>query len=269
MTGPSSLARRAGIAGTLALAGLALAAPWVAPFDPFIATGAPSLPPGPAHWLGTNDIGQDILSELVYGTRTSLVVGLTAGLVSTLIGTAIGLAAGLQRGLAGAALARLIDLVIVLPFLPLVIVVAAYAGTSRLHVAGVLGAVMWARTARVVRAVTRSEVARDYVMAARGIGASSRRLAFVHLLPAVLPHVAAQLTQTVGTTIGVEASLAFLGLGDPTAKSWGGMLYYAQARSAFLTGQWVWWVIPPGLMIALAVLAFALLGLSIERPRSA
>lgn len=268
MTARRAWLPRAGAALAIGLAVTAVAAPWLTPYDPMASVGPPSAPPDARHWLGTNDIGQDIFSELIFGARTSLFVGLMAGVIATGIGTIVGLVAGVGRRTVATLLMRLADLVLVLPFLPLVVVLAAYLGTSRWQVAGLLGLVMWARTARVVRAVVRGEAARDYVLAARAIGAGPWRILAAHLLPAVAPQCAVQFTQVAGAAIALEASLAFLGLGDPTAKSWGTMLYYAQARNAFLTGQWPWWVVPPGLMITGSVLAFALLGLGTEPRRS-
>jgi len=257
----------AGATLTVGVLALAAFAPWLAPFDPFAIVGPPSLPPGGVHGLGTNDIGQDLMSELVYGARASLTVGLATGLMATGVGTAVGLLAGVRRGLLSSLLLRLVDVVLVLPFLPLVIVLAAYVGTTRWQVAALLGSVMWAQTARLTYAVTRAEMAADHVLAAHAAGARPLRVLLSHVRPALAPLCTVRFTQTVGMAIALESSLAFLGLGDPTAKSWGTMLSYAQARNAFLTGQWPWWVVPPGLMIASSVLGFTLLGLGRERNR--
>ena len=259
---------RAGVSLAALVFGLALLAPWLAPFDPTLAVGPPSSAPSRQHWLGTNDIGQDILSELLHGARSSLAVGLAAGLIATAVGVAAGLVAGARPGLVASVVLRVADVVLVLPFLPLVIVLAAYVGTNRWQVATLLGGLMWARIARLVQALTRTEVSRDYVLAAHAAGATPVRVLATHVGPAIASLAVVEFTQAVGMAIAAESSLAFLGLGDATAKSWGTMLYYAQARNAFLTGQWPWWVVPPGLMIALSVLGFTLVGLGVTERRT-
>ena len=160
---------------------------------------------------------------------------------------------------------RLVDVVLTVPFLPLMVVLGAYLGPGAGTLALVIGALVWARPARVVRAAVLGEAAREYVAAARALGAGDAYLLRRHVLPGVLPLVLAELVQLAGRVILLEASLAFLGLGDPLRKSWGTVLFYAQARGASLSGAWVWWVLPPGLLIAATVLALALLGLGLER----
>lgn len=238
---------------------VALGADWLAPYDPDAQTGRPFEQPSAAHWLGANDIGQDILSELIHGTRASLTIGVLAATLSVAIGTAFGLLAGYFRGWADAVLMRLVDVVLIIPFLPLMILLSAYLGPSRWNLIAIIGLLTWARPARVIRAQTLSLVQRDYLMAVRALGADHVRLLRRHVLPAVLPMAMTQFVLAASSAILLEAGLSFLGLGDPTQKSWGTMLFYAQARNAFLTGSWPWWVVPPGLMITASVLSFALL----------
>ncbi|MBI1296889.1 ABC transporter permease subunit [bacterium] len=236
----------------------------LSPYDPMIRVGAPFERPSAAHLLGTNDIGQDILSELIYGSRVSLTVGLVAALLAIGIGTLAGVVAGYFGGFVDALIMRVVDVVLVIPFLPLMILLAAFAGPSFGNLILVIGLLTWARPARVIRSQTLSLRNRTYIEAAQSIGAQPGRILFRHILPGVLPLSLAQLVLAASTAILVEASLSFLGLGDPTTKSWGTVLYYAQVRSAFLSGAWIWWVLPPGFLITLAVLGFALVGFALE-----
>lgn len=255
----------AGLALLSVIAFSAILAPLVAPYDPRQSTGRPFEPPSVAHLLGTNDIGQDILSELIWGARVSLAIGVLAAVVGTLLGTLVGVLGGYFRGRLDALLMRTVDVVLVIPFLPLMILLAAYVGPNVGSLAVVIGVLVWARPARVVRSVVLSQSSRDYVLAARALGAESTRILRLHVLPSVLSIALAEFVQLASRSILLEASLAFLGLGDPVQKSWGSVLFYAQARGAFLSGAWVWWVLPPGFLITLSVLAFALLGFDLER----
>ena len=248
------------VVGTVAVFGPALA-----PYDPTLPVAAPYQPPSPNHWLGTNDIGQDLLSELLVGARVSLAIGLLAASVSVAAGTLIGVVAGAVRGWLDALLMRVTDVVLTLPFLPLVIVLAAFLGPSVTTTATVLALVIWARPARVVRSQAMAVAGNGYVEAAYALGGRPRHVLLRHVLPAVAPVALSQLVLAISSAVLAEASLAFLGLGDPVQKSWGSILFYAQTRGAFLTGAWPWWVLPPGLAIAATVLGFALLGRSLER----
>jgi peptide/nickel transport system ATP-binding protein/peptide/nickel transport system permease protein len=253
-----------GLALLIAMLVMALGANWLAPYDPTKQTGKPFDPPSTAHWLGTNDIGQDILSELIYGTRISLLIGILAASIAMVIGTGIGVLAGYFRGIAGMVLMRLVDVVLVIPFVPLMVLLAAYLGQNLGNLIAVIGLLIWARPARVIRSQVLSLAEREYVTAARAAGARDAYILVKHILPGVLSLALAQFVLATSSSILIEASLSFLGLGDPTQKSWGAVLFYAQARNAFLSGSWVWWVIPPGLMITASVLGFALLGFALE-----
>ncbi|MCC7367196.1 MAG: dipeptide/oligopeptide/nickel ABC transporter permease/ATP-binding protein [Chloroflexi bacterium] len=257
--------------GLLLLVALpAILAPLIAPYNPATQVVAPFSPPTWGHPLGGNDIGQDLLSELIYGARVSLLIGVLAAVIATVVGTAVGLVAGFFRGLTDAALMRFVDVLLALPFLPLMIVLGVYVGPGLVTEIAVIGAVIWARTAREIRSQVLSLRERSFVMAARSMGASNGYLLVRHLAPAVAPLVIPQLVRAANVAILLEASLSFLGLGDPAAKSWGTMLYYANARGAFLMDAWLWWVVPPGLCIGAVVLGFAFVGYALEervRPR--
>lgn len=243
---------------------MAVGAPYLAPYDPARLSGKPFEPPSPAHPLGTNDIGQDILSELIFGARVSLLIGILSALIAIGIGTTVGLLAGFYRGIVGTILMRAVDVMLIIPVFPLMVLLAAYLGQSLWNLVALIGLLGWARPARIIRSQVLSLVERDYVTAARAIGARDARIVIRHVLPGVLSLALAQFVMAASSAILTEAGLSFLGLGDPTQKSWGSMLYYAQARNAFLSGAWAWWVLPPGLMIAASVLGFALSGFALE-----
>jgi peptide/nickel transport system ATP-binding protein/peptide/nickel transport system permease protein len=253
-----------GVTGLVLVAGMAVFAPWLAPHDPGHPSGPPFAPPSAAHWLGTNDIGQDILSELVWGSRVSLAIGLAAALVGTALGTLVGVVAGYERGRVDAVLMRVTDLVLMMPLLPLMIVLAAFIGPNLGILAGVMGLLMWAAPARILRAAVLSVGEADFVTGALALGAGRGQVLVRHVAPALLALIGAEFVQLLGRAILLEASLSFLGLGDPLRKSWGSMLYYAQARGAVLSGAWVWWVLPPGLLTAATLLAAAAIAFRIE-----
>lgn len=242
----------------------AIFAEQLSPYDPVERVGRPFSPPSAEHALGTNDIGQDILSELIHGARISLLVGVTAGLVTVVIGTTIGVLAGYFSRL-GQILMRFTDIILVLPFLPLLIILAAYLGRSLFNTVIIIGLLVWASTARVIRSQVIIMAKQDYVTAARGLGANHRHIIWQHVLPQVLMLAVGEFVQVTGQAILLEASLSFLGLGDPLAKSWGTILYWAQVRGAFLSPAWMWWVLPPGLLISFSTLGFALIGFALEQ----
>jgi ABC-type dipeptide/oligopeptide/nickel transport system permease subunit len=258
----------AGLAGLLLLGGmllLALFPQMFAPFDPTELAGRPFLPPGDPHPLGTNDIGQDLLSELIWGTRASLLTGLVVAVVAVAIGTAAGLITGYYHNSLSAGLLILVDLVLVLPFLPLVILLGAYLGPSQSNVILVLILVSWAIPARLIRSRVLTVAEAPFVEAARALGSSDWRIVVFHIWPATRTLTLVQLVLVAGTSILAEASLSFLGLGDPSAKSWGTMLYFARASGVFLGEAWKWWVVPAGVMITLSVLALVLIAYTLER----
>lgn len=243
---------------------VALFAPLIAPYDPYVRVAPPFQTPSAGHLLGTNDIGQDIFSELIWGTRISLGIGFFAAAIAITLGIMIGIFSGYYRRWLDTALMRLVDVVLVIPFLPLMILLAAYLGPQLSNIIIVIGILTWAGPARVIRSQVLSLREFGYVLAARSLGSTDLMIMLRHILPGILPIALAQFIRAVSSVILIESSLAFLGLGDPTAKSWGTILYYAQARGAFLTGAWIWWVLPPGIMITFTVLAFALTGYTIE-----
>ena len=243
---------------------MAVVGPYVIPFDANEQVGQPFEAPSSVHWMGTNDMGQDIMAEVIEGARVSLTIGIISAILATLIGALIGVASGYLGGWFDTFCMRVIDITLTLPFLPLMIVIGVFLGPSMWTQIFVITLVMWAGKARQIRAQTLSLRDRGPVLAAKSMGAGEFYLFSKHILPGVFPLVIPQFVGAVNVSIMMESSLSFLGMGDPLTKSWGSILYYANSRSAFLTDAWVWWVIPPGLCIVLTVLSFSLIGYYLE-----
>ena len=243
----------------LAVVGLlilsALLAPVLATHDPSLPSGAPLTPPGAEHLFGTNDIGQDVWSEWVWGARASLLIAGVVTVLSTVLSWGVGLSAGLwPKG--EAILVALTDLLLALPAVPLYLLVMALIGPGQLHLMLVLGLLSWPAFARVVRARVIAVRREPYVEAARALGGTPLRVAVYHVVPATLELLPAKLVLTIRFAIFAEATLAFLGLGDPSARSWGTMLGWAFRNPvAFVDRSWTWWVLPPALGIVAAVLS--------------
>jgi peptide/nickel transport system permease protein len=243
---------------------LALTAPIAAPFSPysFPAPGRPYAPPGRTFLLGTDNLGEDILSEIIYGGRVSITVGLIVAFLSTSLGTLVGILSGYYMKTIDEILMRATDIVLILPALPLMIILAAYLGPSIQTVILVLTVTAWPSVARVVRSQTLSLRERPFVDSARVAGASDIRIITKILFPNLASIIAANAVLMITSAIVGEAALDFIGLGDITVVSWGTMLYWAQSYALF-NGAW-WWVVAPGLCIVLVGLAFVLISVSIE-----
>lgn len=263
--------RLAGVAGWIGIfilaimLTLAIFPASIAPYDSTERVGLPLQKPGQENILGTNDLGQDLFSELIAGTRASLSTGIIVSFITVFIGTIIGIASGYMGGWIDSLLMRLTDLILVLPFLPLVILISVYLGPSQRNIIMVLSIFFWAGPARLIRARVLSTRSDTYIEAARALGASPLRIMAGHLLSAVRPLALVQIVLVASASILAESSLSFLGLGDPSGKSWGTMLYFARASGAFLSEAWKWWVLPTGLMITLTVLSLGLIGYSLEQ----
>ena len=241
---------------------IAIFAPFIAPYDPW-EPGYPFLHPSLAHPLGTNDIGQDIFSELVYSARISLFIGFFAAFISMIIGTLIGLISGFFRGMVDETLMGLTDIFLLIPGLPLMIILAAYLSPSIWNIILVIGILWWTTTARVVRSRVLQVREMPFIESTKALGATDLYIAFRHVLPNTSHVISAKFVLAVAGAMLTEASLSFLGLGDPLQKSWGMMLNYAFSRGGFINGYW-WWYLPPGLCISLAVLGFVLMGFGLE-----
>jgi peptide/nickel transport system permease protein len=253
----------AGLVVILAMVGAAVLAPVIAPYDPseqffdgLTLEGAP-IPPGGRFLLGTDLLGRDLFSRLLYGARTSLIIGVVANGAAVILGTLLGVVAGYVQGWLGAAIMRFTDLMMAFPALLLAIALAAIFTPSLWIVAMVIALVNWVQIARVVYTETTGLAAREYIEAARALGAGSGRILFLHILPHLVPTILVYATLGIATTVLLEATLSFLGIGvRPPTPSWGGIIF--ESQSYFLSAPWL--VFFPGLAIMLLALAFNLVG---------
>jgi peptide/nickel transport system permease protein len=266
----SFLRKKAGILGAIMLLSMVLIAvfaPWIAPYDPYEPVQATAedvmASPSREHPLGTDESGRDVLSLVIYGSRVSLLVGFAASVIIVLLGCVIGIAAGYAGGRTDLFLMRFTDAILVIPALPLMLVIIAVAGRSLNLIILVIGLLSWTYMARVVRAQVLSVTERQFVLRARALGISSLGIVIVHVLPQVLPVIFAEATLDVSWAILSEASLAFLGLGDPTLVSWGSMLNRAFMRGAVTRGAW-WYLLPPGVALAWVTLGLVLVSNAIQ-----
>jgi peptide/nickel transport system permease protein len=242
---------------------IAVFAPWIAPYGQHERVGEVFAHPSTSHWLGLDDGGFDMLSLMMYGARVSLIVGFAAALVAMVIGGAVGILAGFFGGRIDTLLMRLTDYFLAIPDVPLMIVVAAIWGRSLRNIILIIGAIYWTSTARVVRAQVKSVRERGYIRRTRVIGASNTRLIMRHVLPQVAPLLVATAVLMVAYAIFAETAIAFLGLGDPSAISWGLLIENAFSRDAVTVGAW-WAIVPPGLAVAVVVVSLTMLGTAIE-----
>jgi peptide/nickel transport system permease protein len=249
----------AGLAGgalTVALLLLAALAPVLAPAHPFASVGAPLMPPSWSHALGTDDLGRDVYSAILHGTRTSLVVALGVVAIAATLGVFVGAVAGFRGGSVDELLMRGTEAVQIMPRFFLAVIVVALFGPGLDRVVLVLGLTTWPAIARVVRAETLSLARREFVDAAHALGATTGRVVVRHVLPNALPTALVVISLNAASVILLEAGLGFIGLGDPRAMSLG---YLASNAQRFLRVAW-WMAVFPGAAIALAVLALNLLG---------
>lgn len=242
---------------------VAIIGPFIAPYPPAqMGVGLPAEAPSSSHWLGTTRVGQDVFSQLLVGTRTSLFVGFAVGILSTLLAVLIGSIAGYLGGWVDDGLTLLMNVFLTIPNLPLMIVVASYAAAFNLRGLGVIIVVLtltgWAWGARVKRSQILSLRNKDFVMAAKVSGEHWFRIMVVEVLPNMLSLIASTFIFGVIFAVLAEAALEFLGLGDLTQTTWGTMLYWSQNSSALLTGMW-WWFLPPGLAVGLFALGLTLI----------
>jgi peptide/nickel transport system permease protein len=252
-----------GLIVVLIVIAFAIAAPWIAPFNPdeqmfdgLSLEGAPLAPGGP-YLLGTDTLGRDLFSRMLFGARTSLVIGLVANGIAVGIGLFIGILAGYMRGIVGNILMRFTDLMMAFPALLLAIVLAALLRPSLWIVAMVIALVNWVQVARIVYTETRGLVERDFIMAERSLGAGHMRILFLHILPHLVPTAIVWGTLGIATTVLLEATLSFLGIGvQPPQPSWGNIIF--ESQSYFQAAPWL--VFFPGAVILLTALSFNLVG---------
>jgi len=247
---------------------VAVFAKWIAPYDP---KGDYNLTikdiygrPSAEHILGQDDGGKDVLTNLIYGTRVSLLVGVFAAAISVFLGGAIGIVSGYYGGKVENVLMRITDFMLVIPSLPLQIVIVAMTKPSLINIILVIGLLGWTGSARLVRAQTLAVKQKKYVLRARSLGSGNLHILRKHIVPIVFPLIAANTVLTLAGAILSESTLSFLGLGDPLMLSWGQMLNFAWSRNAVSAKAW-WALLPPGLGIVWIVLGATLLGNGLEQ----
>lgn len=229
-------------------------------------SGPPLVPPGLPHLLGTDDLGVDIWAMICYGSRVSLLVGLGTAFLAGLGGGIIGMFTAYRGGWIDRFFMRLIDIMIALPNLPVMIVLAAFFGPSLLNIIIVLALFSWSVPARIVRSAALSLKEQPYIKMAAHYGAGHFYLLIRHFIPELLPIVMVSMIRLAGMAIVTEASLAFLGLGDPTSRSWGLIINHAvNFRGIYFTDFWKWWLFYPWAFLTLLVTSLALLGREFER----
>jgi peptide/nickel transport system permease protein len=248
---------------------LALVGPHIAPYDPLarnydasrrlVRLSAPSW----SHWLGTTTLGQDVLSQILWGARAALTVGVSTALGVALIGVNIGLIAGYFGGRIDALLMRITDIFLGLPFLPFIIVVLSITGRSTMTIVIAMTIVMWRASARVIRAQVLALREMQFVAAARITGASDFTIIYREIAPNILPLALVSVTFALAWAIITEASIGFLGYGDPNTISWGSIMYNAFASQSMYRAPW--WVVPPGVAVMALVSSVYFVGREYEK----
>lgn len=244
---------------------VAVLAPVLAPHDPRALSGGALERPSGRHLLGTNDVGRDIFSELVFGARAALWTAAGAATLAVVLGVLVGVGAGLVGGVVDFVVMRVLDVLLALPVLPLILLLAALAGPGLVKFLLFVGVITGPGIARIVRSQTLSLRQRGFVGAARGFGGGPLYVIRRHLGPALAPVIAVNFVDVASIALGLEAGLAFLGLGDPSAVTWGQVMQRAlRFPGLYFTDLWVWWLLPAGLAVTVAVLGFAFVGVGLE-----
>lgn len=243
---------------------VAIFAPSLAPYNPNKSDlearyGDPSI----LHPLGTDRVGRDILSQIIYGAQASLLIGLSAAFISVVVGTLFGLLAGYYGGRIDTLLMRTTDFFIQIPVFPLMLIFVSLFGGTMENLILVIGMLGWTGTARMVRSETLSIKERAFIEATRSIGATDKYIIFIHILPNVFPLVFANMILSIVDAIISEAGLSFLGFGVPNVWSWGRVLHEAQKELAMIKGAWWYWFVP-GICIMFLALGFALISFGLN-----
>lgn len=244
----------------------AVAAPWIAVYPCDADSGPALLPPGGQHWLGTDELGVDLWSQICYGARVSLLVGIGTALLAATGGSVLGTLSGYLGGWVDRLIMRLVDIMLILPDLPVMIVLAAFFGPSLFNIVLVLALFSWVHPARIVRSQVMMLKQQNYIRFAEISGAGPWYLIRRHFLPEVFPLLAVSIIKLTGKAIVAEAGLSFLGLGDPTSKSWGLIIHHAtNFKGLYFTPFWQWWLLYPWLALTLLVLSLAFISRDLER----
>ena len=242
---------------------VAIFAPWLEPYSTTQQVGPVYAPPSSQHWLGLDDGGIDMLSEVIAGARVSMLVGFSAAAVAMVIGGGVGLLSGYFGNKTDIILMRITDYFLVIPDVPLMIVAAAVFGRSLLNVILIIGIIYWTSTARLIRAQVKSVRERVYVKRARALGGGHGRLLWKHITPQVAPLLVANTVLTIAIAVFAETYIAFLGLEDPSTISWGKLIQNSLTGGAIFHKAW-WAIIPPGLCVTIVILAATMMGQAME-----
>ena len=242
---------------------VAVIGPWIEPYSTTTQVGPVYAPPSGQHWLGLDDGGIDMLSEVIAGARVSMIVGFAGAAVAMIIGGGVGLLSGYFGNKTDIFLMRITDYFLVIPDVPLMIVAAAVFGRSTLNVVLIIGIIYWTSTARLIRAQVKSVRERVYVKRARALGGGHGRLVWKHITPQVAPLLVANTVLTIAIAVFAETYIAFLGLEDPSTISWGKLIQNSLSGGAIFHKAW-WAIIPPGLCVTIVILAATMMGQAME-----
>lgn len=245
---------------------MAIFSPYICSHPYNLPSGSPFEPPNGVHWFGTDDLGMDLFSQICYGARISLLVGISAALIAGIGGGILGILAGYYGGIIDKIIMRIVDIMIVLPDLPMMIILGVFFGPSIKNIIFVLAFFSWTGPARIVRSKVLSMKKENYILVAESYGAGFGYLLFKHFIPEILPILMVTIIKLTSKAIVAEAGLAFLGLGDPTSKSWGLILNHAiNFRGIYFTDFWKWWVMAPLIAIIFLVLSIAIISRDLEK----
>ncbi len=242
---------------------IAVFSPYIAPYAPSDLAGRPLEGPGKIHFLGTNDLGQDIFSCLLCGTRATLFLGFFGALVSVLTALFLGIISAYYGGRTDEIVTRIVDIMMTLPGFPLLIVLVMFLPPSLFIMAGVMGLLGGAQGIRIIRSQVLSLVKADFIYGVKAMGASDHYIMARHILPGILPLAIVMFVNSAQRYMLMGVGLGFLGLGDPSVIDWGQMISRAYSNGGFALGLW-WWLMPPGLAVILLSMALAMLGYSLE-----
>lgn len=249
------------IIGTAVLA--ALFAPIIAPYPPGAFSGPPFQGPSLSHLLGTNDLGQDIFSRLLYGTRATLVIGFLGALIAVITGTAIGTIAGYYGGKTDEVISRLVDIVMTIPTFPLLLVLSILLMPGIYMISFLMGVIGGTHSARVIRSQVLSLAETSHILGSRALGLPDTRIMLRHIIPNVMPLITVKFVFSAQGFMLMGVGLGFLGIGDAAVIDWGQMISRAYGNGAFALGLW-WWIIPPGLAVTILSIGLALIGFGLE-----
>jgi len=261
-----SLAGKLSVMIIVAMCIMAIFAPWIAKHPWNEPSGRALEAPNPHHILGTDDLGIDLWAQICYGARNSLIVGIGTAVLASLLGTLLGIVSGYFGGIPDLIITALIDIMIAIPSLPVMIVAGVFFGPSIKNIIIILALLSWAMPARIVRSKVLALREEAYIKIAKGYGANFSYITLKHFVPQLFPICATTFIKLISRAIVSEASLSFLGLGDPTSKSWGLILNFAlNFPGIYFTDYWKWWVVYPLAFIICLVLATAVVSRELEK----